>query len=71
MEVRIILFVIIAYFVIRFVNRYLLPILKITKMTHHQMSEMRKKMDNMEQQQQQQKQSRRVDGDYIDYEEVK
>lgn len=70
MEIRIILFVIIAYFVIRFINRYLMPILKITKMTHHQMSEMRKKMENMEQQQQQ-KQSGRVDGDYIDYEEIK
>lgn len=70
MEVRIILFVVIIYFVVRFVNRYLMPILKLTKMTHHQMGEMRRKMENMEQQQQQ-KQSRRVDGDYIDYEEVK
>lgn len=70
MEVRIILFAIIIYFVVRFINKYITPILKITKMTHHQMSEMRKKMEHMEQQQQQ-KQTRRVDGDYIDYEEVK
>jgi hypothetical protein len=70
MEVRIILFVIIGYMIYKFATRFLMPIMKITKMTHGHMNEMRKKMENMEQQHQNQR-SKRVDGDYIDYEEVK
>jgi len=68
MEVRIILFAVIVYMVYRFATRYLAPILKITRMTHSHMNDMRRKMEHMEQQQQHKK---RVDGDYIDYEEVK
>lgn len=70
MEVRIILFVIVAYMVIKFVRRFLMPILKITRMTHSHMNDMRQKMEQMEQQQNN-RQSRKVEGDYIDYEEVK
>ena len=70
MEIRIILFVIVAYMVIKFVRRFLMPIMKITRMTHSHMNDMRQKMEQMEQQQNS-RQSRRVEGDYIDYEEVK
>lgn len=70
MEVRIILLAVIIYFVVRFVNRFVMPILRITRMTQHQMNDMRQKMNNMEHQQQN-RSSKRVEGDYIEYEEVK
>jgi hypothetical protein len=50
--------------------RFVLPIMKMTRMTHQHMNDMRKKVDEMQQQQTTQK-HKRVDGDYIDYEEVK
>lgn len=71
MEIRIILFAIVVYMIVKFVRRFLMPIMKITRMTHNHMNDMRQKMEQMEQQQNNQHQSRRVDGDYIDYEEVK
>ncbi len=49
--------------------RFLLPIMKMTRMTHQHMNDMRKKMDEM--QQPKARPAKRVDGDYIDYEEVK
>ena len=50
--------------------RFLLPIMKMTRMTHQHMNDMRKKMDEM-QQGSTPHTAKRVDGDYIDYEEVK
>ena len=71
MEVRIILFVIVAYMIVKFLRRFVMPIMKITRATHSHMNDMRQKMEQMEQRQQNNHQSRRVEGDYIDYEEVK
>jgi hypothetical protein len=70
MEVRIILFVIVGYMLYKFATRFLMPIMKITKMTSNHLHEMRQKMEHMEQKQNHQT-TKRVDGDYIDYEEVK
>ncbi|MFA6057629.1 MAG: hypothetical protein WC756_05495 [Taibaiella sp.] len=67
---RFVLFLFILFLVIRFVMRFVLPIMKMTRMTHQHMNDMRKKVDEMQQQQTTQK-HKRVDGDYIDYEEVK
>lgn len=49
--------------------RFILPIMKMTRMTHSHMNDMRKKMEEM--QHQAKAPPKRVDGDYIDYEEVK
>lgn len=52
--------------------RFLLPIMKVTRMTHQHMNDMRKKMEEMQQgNSTRPQQHKRVDGDYIDYEEVK
>jgi len=66
---RFVLFLIVLYLVIRFVMRFLLPVMKLTSMTHSHMKDMRNKMNEM--QQRQHTPPKRVDGDYIDYEEVK
>ncbi len=67
---RFVLFLLILFLVIRFVMRFVLPVMKITRMTHSHMNDMRRKMEEMEQKQNAPRQ-KRVDGDYIDYEEVK
>lgn len=67
---KFILFLVILYMLVRFVMRFLLPVLKITRMTHQQMNDMRRRMDEM-QGGKSPRQQKRVDGDYIDYEEVK
>lgn len=70
---KFVLFLIIFFFIIRFVLRFIMPVIKMTRMTQYQMNEIKKKMEGMQQQgpvnpNQQRKQ---VDGDYIEYEEVK
>jgi hypothetical protein len=67
---KFVLFLFILFLVIRFAMRFVLPIMKMTRMTHQHMNDMRKKVDEMQQKQTTQK-HKRVDGDYIDYEEVK
>lgn len=72
MILRFVLFLVILFLVIRFVMRFLLPIMKVTRMTHQHMNDMRKKMEEMQQGNSTgPQQHKRVDGDYIDYEEVK
>lgn len=71
MIIRFVLFLVILFLVIRFAMRFVLPIMKMTRMTHAHMNDMRKKMDEMQQQKQTPPRPKRVDGDYIDYEEVK
>lgn len=72
MIIRFVLFLVILFFLARFVLRFLLPIMKMTRMTHQHMNDMRKKMDEMQQgDNNRQNQNKRVEGDYIDYEEVK
>lgn len=65
---KLLIFLLIAYFVLRFVLKYILPIAKITKGMRQQMNNIQ---DQMNQQQAQQNQKKRVDGEFIDYEEVK
>lgn len=69
MIVRFVVFLVILFLVLRFVMRFILPIMKMTRMTHQHMNDMRKKMDEM--QQGSSRQAKKVEGDYIDYEEVK
>jgi len=70
MIIRFVLFLFILFLVIRFIMRFVMPIMKLTRMTHSHMNDMRKKMEDM-QQQVNTPRPKRVDGDYIDYEEVK
>lgn len=68
------LILLLVFLLIRFTFRFLLPVLKITRMTQRSMQELKKKME-------QQTDSRpaagrtppagKADGEYIDYEEVK
>jgi hypothetical protein len=53
-----------------------MPVMQITKMAQDRMQDMQKQMEQMQQQQRantppQAAKPKRVDGDYIDYEEVK
>jgi hypothetical protein len=73
---RILFWAFILVMVFRFIARFLFPVIKITKATHDGMRRMQDQMEQMRQQQQrppkqQTSQGRAVEGDYIDYEEVK
>lgn len=65
------------FFLIRFVLKIVLPILRVTRMTHAKMNEMKHAMQNMAQQQEshfkaeQTVSQKKVDGEYIEFEEVK
>lgn len=69
---RIILWSIILTMVLRFLTRFVLPIFHITSMTQQKMKEMQKQMEEMQRTNTQpKKNTRQVEGDYIEYEEVK
>jgi signal transduction histidine kinase len=72
---RFVLFLLVFILLIRFVMRFILPVMKMTRMTHQHMNDMKKKMDEMKQGSYSGNpspgQKKQVDGDYIDYEEVK
>jgi len=65
---KIVIFLFIASIVLRFVLKYVLPIARFTKGMRQQMNDIQNQVN---QQAAQQKQKKRVDGDFIDYEEVK
>lgn len=70
---KIIVLLVIIFLIARFVMRYVMPIILVTKTAHDKLSEMQKRMEQMQQEQERatKKKNRSVDGDYIDYEEVK
>ncbi len=69
---RIIIWSIVLTMVLRFLARVVLPIFHITSMTQQKMKEMQKQMEEMQRTNTQpKKNTRQVEGDYIDYEEVK
>ncbi len=67
---RFVLFLLILFLVIRFMMRFLLPVFKITRMTHQKMNEIKKQMDHM-QHNAGKRSGKHIDGDFIEYEEVK
>ncbi len=80
MSMKTIILFVILFFVIRFIIRIIVPILRVTKMTHAKMNEMKNAMEQMQQNQGSQKkyqhatatvQNHKIDGEYIDFEEVK
>lgn len=69
---RFVLFLFILFLIIRFLMRFLLPVFKITRMTHQKMNEIKKQMDYMQQNNGNNKRAgKHIDGDFIDYEEIK
>lgn len=76
MLLRIILWSIVLTVIFRFISRFILPIVGITNMAQQKLNEMQRQMEEMQQKQQQTQANtaqkpQQVDGDYIDYEEVK
>lgn len=76
MILRFILWSIVITVILRFISRFLLPILGMTNMAQQKLNEMQRQMEEMQRKQQQAqaataKKPQQVDGDYIDYEEVK
>ena len=69
---RVILWAFIIGMVFRFIFRFVFPIVQITKVTQDRLRQMQKQMEDMHQQQPKSNQKEQaIEGDYIDYEEVK
>lgn len=72
---KIIVWTFVVVMLYRFFTRFVLPIAKMTRTAKEQMQRMQQQMQDMHQQQQAQPKtaaaSRHIDGDYIEYEEVK
>lgn len=73
---------VILFFVIRFFLRFLIPIIKVTRQAKQGIEDLKSQMESMQQQQygadpfstkaqSQPKPQATIDGEYIDYEEVK
>lgn len=61
------------FFLLRFILKFLLPVVRVVRNTQMHMQDMKRRMDHMQEGQNAapKHQSKRVDGEYIDYEEVK
>lgn len=71
---KILIGILFFYFLLRFLFRFVLPIVRVTRHTQAKMNEIRKKMEEMEAQQTKvntSKHNKTTEGEYIDYEEVK
>jgi hypothetical protein len=70
---KFLLLTLVFYLVLRFVLRIVLPAVKLGRMANSRMREMQQKMEEMQQQAQNPAPGKPkvVDGDYIDYEEIK
>lgn len=64
---RILLLLFIGYFLVRFILRFVLPVVRMVSATQKQMRNLNDKMDQMKKTESKKK----IDGDYIDFEEVK
>ncbi len=77
MFLKFIIFLFVVGIILRFVMKFLMPVFQVSRMAHRQMTDMKKKMDEMQQKKnsfepkKQQSRDTKLDGEYIDYEEVK
>lgn len=76
MILKIIIWSIVLTMIVRFVFRFLFPVMTMTKVAQERMMQMQQQMEEMQRRQQAASQSqaapkKNIDGDYIDYEEVK
>jgi hypothetical protein len=65
---RLLLFGLIAMMVVRFLFRYVLPILHLTRSANDRLRTMQQRMEDLEKRPQ--SQPRKKEGEYIEYEEV-
>lgn len=72
---KLIITVLVLFFIARFVLRFVLPVIRVTRQAQSSINDLRSRMEAMQQQQPSaqpdNKQRPAVDGEYIDYEEVK
>jgi hypothetical protein len=71
---RYIIYPLLFFFLYRFLVRFLIPLFQVTRVASQRMREMQSQMENMEQKSNASSTThtpRQVDGDYIEYEEVK
>ncbi len=68
--IKFLIFLIAAVFVIRIIARVVLPLFNMTRMAHERIDRIKKQMNNM-QMQNENKHKPRIEGDYVDYEEIK
>lgn len=74
MVLKFILFLLIAAIVLRFLMRYVMPIFQMSKMAHRQITDLKKRMEEMQEQQasaETNTKRKKIDEEYIDYEEIK
>jgi hypothetical protein len=56
----------------RIITRFILPIVGMSRMVHQKMDAIKKQVDDMQQKPSKEERSKpRIDGEYIDYEEIK
>ncbi len=70
---KVILWVVILFFIIRFVLRFVTPLLQISRITQDRLKQMQQQMDDMHQNNNRtrsQESTKAKKGEYIDYEEV-
>lgn len=70
---KIILWTLLFYVLFRFITRFVLPILKVTRMASSRMRDMQQQMEEMQQKANTPPAPERKvkEGDYIEYEEIK
>ncbi len=63
---------IIVFLIFRFVIKYIVPIFQMTRVAKEKLSQMQENMEDMQRKQNKSGNTQRnIDGEYIDYEEVK
>lgn len=71
MILRILILILLVGVVYRIYVRFIAPVLEMTKMAHDRIDAMKKKMDTMQQTTQHTKKKPSLDGEYVEFEEVK
>ncbi|HET8572718.1 MAG TPA: hypothetical protein VFL76_02495 [Edaphocola sp.] len=72
--IKLIIIGVISYFLYRFFIRFVLPLVKLLRMTHSSLNEVKQRMRQQSSRPQEPAEKvppRQVEGEYIDYEEVK
>lgn len=68
MILKLVLLLLAGYFLIRFMLRFVLPVVRIVTATQRQVQNLNNQMNQTKEPE---KKGHRIDGDYIDFEEVK
>jgi len=72
MFIKFLIFLLLGAILYRIITRFVLPILNMSQMVHQKMDAIKKQVDDLQQKPQKEKRSKpRIEGEYIDYEEIK